>query len=85
MTKSWEKGKSVKVFARRPSQCIYRMIQDFLTHGISLYMIFVHGFRPILIFWFFCPYWRWWGYAAINVQLPCIFGGRNNNVLDKFW
>ena len=27
-----------------PSQCIYRMIQGFLTHGILLCMVFAHGF-----------------------------------------
>ena len=25
------------------------------------------------------------GYVAINAQLPCIYGGRNNNVLDQLW
>ena len=24
------------------------------------------------------------GYVAINVHLPCIYEGRNNNVLDQF-
>ena len=77
-----------------PSQCIYRVIQYFLSHGndpwffivhgILLCMVFVHGFLPFLILRFFCPFYREWGYVAINSQLPCIYGGRNNNVLDQF-
>ena len=73
------------MFVGRPSHCIYRIIQDFLTHGILLCMVFVHGFGPILILGFFCPFWREWGYAAINSHIHCIYGARNNNVLDQFW
>ena len=30
-------------------------------------------------------FWREWGYVTRNDQLPYIYGGRNNNVLDHFW
>ena len=73
------------MFVGRPSQCIYRMFQGFLNHGILLWMLFVHGFWPIIILRFFGPFWRDWCYVTINAQLPCIYGGRNNNVLDHFW
>ena len=36
-------------------------------------------------FMVFGPFWREWGYVTINAQLPCIYGGRNNNILDHFW
>ena len=42
-------------------------------------------FGPILILGFFGPFWREWGYVAINAHLPCIYEGMNNNVLDQFW
>ena len=42
--KFMELPKSVGMFVGGPSQCIYRMIQGFLTHGILLCMVFVHGF-----------------------------------------
>ena len=72
----------------RPSQCIYRMIQDFLTHGIEPWFFIVHGIYP----WFwthshfrlFCPCENG-GYVAINSHLPCICEGRNYDVLDQFW
>ena len=48
-------------------------------------MVFVHGFGPVLILGIFGPFWENGGYIAINSQLPCIYGGRNNNVLDQFW
>ena len=47
-------------------------------------MAFIHGFLPILILGFFGPFWENGGYVAINAQLPCIYGGRNNDVLDQF-
>ena len=72
------------MFVGRHSQCIYRMIQGLLTHGILLCMVFVHGFWPILILWLFCSFWREWGYVTINAWLPCIYGGRNNNFLKHF-
>ena len=73
----------------RPSQCIYRMIQDFLTHGNDPWYFIVHGIYP----WFFThshfsflgPFWREWGYVTLNAQLSCIYGRRNNNVLDHLW
>ena len=34
---------------------------------------------------FFVLFWRETGYAAINAQLPYIYGGMNNNVFDQFW
>ena len=55
-----------------------------MTHGILLCMVFVHGFSPILILGFFCPFLREWAYIAINARLPCIYEGRNNDVLDQF-
>ena len=39
-----KKNESSKVVMGRPSQCIYRVIQGFLTHGILLCIVFVHGF-----------------------------------------
>ena len=39
-----------QVFWGSPSQCIYRIVQGFLTHGILLSMVFINGFLPILIF-----------------------------------
>ena len=56
-----------------------------MAHGILLCMEFFHGFLPILILGFFGPFWREWGYVAINAQLHYIYGGRNNNVLNHFW
>ena len=56
-----------------------------LVHGFSLCMVFVRGFLPIIILGFFGPFWEDGGYVAINAQLPCIYGGRNNEVLDQFW
>ena len=73
-----------KVVVGRPSQCIYKMIQYFLAHGIDPWFFIVHGFLPILILGFFGPFWENGGYVAINAQLPCIYGGRNNDVLDQF-
>ena len=61
------------------------IIQVFLTHGILLCMVFIHGFLPILILGFFGPFWENGDYVAINAQLPCIYEGRNNDVLDEFW
>ena len=72
------------MFVGRPSQCFYSMIQDSLTHGILMCMVFVHGFWPILILGLFGLLWREWGYVAINAHLPCIYEGRNNHVLDQF-
>ena len=45
-----EKLKSPGMLVGRPSQCIYRMVQGFLTHGILLSIVFIYGFWPILIF-----------------------------------
>ena len=80
-------GKSVAMqdsgmFVGRPSQCIYRVIQGFLTHGILLCMVFVHGFLPIFILGFFSPFWDNQGYVSINSHLLCIYEGRNSDVLD---
>ena len=47
----------LKVFVVRPSQCIYRMVQGFFTHGILFSMVFICGFLPILIFRVFDPFW----------------------------
>ena len=33
---------------------------------------------------FFGNFWREWVYVTINAQLLCIYGGRNNNVLNQF-
>ena len=41
-------------------------------------------FDPFSFLGFFGPFWREWSYVAISTQLPCIYGGRNNNVLDHF-
>ena len=49
----------------------------------------MHGICPW--FWthshfrFFGPFWENGGYVAINAQLPCIYGGKNNDFLDQFW
>ena len=51
----------------------------FIVHGIYPWF-FTHSHFKI-----FGPFWREWGYVTINYQLPCIYGGRNNNVLDHFW
>ena len=77
------------MFVRRPSQCIYRMIQDFLTHGIDPWFFIVYGIYPWFFthyhFRFFLSFFGEWDYVAIDSQLPCIYGGRNNDVLDQFW
>ena len=46
-------------------------------------MVFVHGFGPILILGVFSTFWENGGYVAINSHLPCIYEGRNNDVLEK--
>ena len=44
------------MFGGRPSQCIYRMIQGFLTHGNDPWYFIVHGICP----WFFThSHFRW--------------------------
>ena len=65
------------------------MIQGFLTHGIDPWFFILYGIYP----WFFTHshlvfflfFLREWGYVARNVELPRIYGGMNNNVLDHFW
>ena len=47
-------------------------------------MVFVHGFFPILILGFLCPFIREQGYVAINALIACIYEGMNNCVLDQF-
>ena len=42
-------------------------------------------FYPFSFYGFFGPFWENGGCVAINVELPCIYGGRNNDVLDQFW
>ena len=83
-----EKVQESKVIVGRPSQCIYRMIQGFLTHGIEPWFFIVYGIYPwlltLLILGFFYPFWVNGGYVEINSELPCIFGGSNNGVLEKF-
>ena len=53
-----------KVLVGRPSQCIYRMIQDFLAHGIDPWFFIVYGIYPWVlthslfrIFWSFLGEW----------------------------
>ena len=41
-------------------------------------------FYPFSFLGFFCPFWENVGYVAINSHIPCIYGGRNNDVLDQF-
>ena len=85
-TKSSRKCKEYKnVVVGRPSQCIYRMIQGFLTHGILLCMVFIYGFLPILIF---RGFWSFLERVGIN-QNKCSTSlhllGRNNRVLEHIW
>ena len=47
-------------------------------------MVFVHGFFPILILGFICPFITERGYVAINALIACIYEGMNNGVLDQF-
>ena len=87
---TWSKvwPKISKVFVGRPSLCIYRMIQKFVSHGIDPWFYVVYGISP----WFFthsnfrgfCHFLRWWGFVAINSHLPYIYEGRNNDYLDQF-
>ena len=78
-----------KVFVGRPSQCIYRMIQDFLTHGIAPWFFIVYGIYPWFLthshFRIFFPFWENGAYVSINDQLLYIYKGRNNDVLSQFW
>ena len=53
-------------------------------------MLFYYAWYLSMVFYssnfrFFGPFWREWGYVTINAQLPFIYGGRNNNVLDHIW
>ena len=43
-------------------------------------MFFDHSHFRFFLF----PFLREWGYASIYAQIPCIYGGRNNNLLDQF-
>ena len=80
-----EKVHECKVVVGRRSQCIHRMIQNFLSHGIRPLFFIVYGFLPILILGFFGPFWENGGYCVINSQLPNIYGEMNNDILDQFW
>ena len=78
----------LKVVVGRPSQCIYRVFQDFVSHGNDPWYFIVHGICPwflthshFRVFWSFL---REWGYVAIHSHLPRIYGGRINDVLDQF-
>ena len=66
------------MFLRRPSECIYKMIRDFITHGICPWFLTHSHFS------FFFPFWENGDYVAINAILLCIYGGKNNDVLDQF-
>ena len=55
MVENWEKGekfleckddRKFKIVVGIPSQCIYRMIQGFLTHGNDPWYCIVHGICP---------------------------------------
>ena len=48
-------------------------------------MVFVHSLFPILILGFFCPFFREWGYVAINALIHCIYEGSNNAVFRPIW
>ena len=61
------------------------MVQGFLTHGILLYMVFIYGFLPILIF---RDFWSFSDRVEINhnkCSTSLHLWGRNNNVLDHIW
>ena len=65
------------------------MFQGFIAYGNDPLYFIVHGICPwfftILILVYFFSFWRECGYVSINAQLPCIYGGRNTNILDQFW
>ena len=48
----------------------------------------MHGIFPWFMthshFRVFVPFWENGGYVTINSHLSCIYGGRNNHVLDQF-
>ena len=68
-----------------PSQCIYRMIQGFLTHGILLSMVFIYGFLSILIFRVFWSFLEKVGINHNKCSTSLHLWGRDNNVLDHIW
>ena len=73
------------MFVVRPSQCIYRMVQGFLTHGILLCMVFIYGFLPILIFRVFLSFLQRVGINHNKCSTSLHLWRRNNNVLDYIW
>ena len=75
----------LNVFLGRPSQCIYRMILGFLTHGILLCMVFIYGFWPILTFTIFLSFLERVGINHNKCSTSLHLWGRNNNVLDHIW
>ena len=84
----WQKSSGMwqkvwlKVFWGRPSQCIYRMDQDFLTHGILLSMAFIYGIFTLLIFRVFSSFLERVGINHNKCSSSLHLWGRNNNVLD---
>ena len=73
------------MFWGRPSQCIYKMVQGFLTHGILLCMVFIFGFLPIIIFRVFWSYLERVGINHNKCSTSLHLGGSNNNDLDHIW
>ena len=78
-----------KVFVLRPSQCIYRMVQGFWTHGNDRWYFIVHG----IYLWFFThSHFRVFLSFLERVRInhnkfstSLHLWGRNNNVLDHIW
>ena len=69
------------------SQCIYRVIQGFMTHVMDPWYFLVHGIYP----WFlthshFKVFFvkKEWGYVTINAQHQCFNGRMNNNDFNHF-
>ena len=62
------KRKWQNVFLGRPSQCIYRMVQGFLNHGIYLWFFYSFSFLGFLtLFWSGDK-------SQINAHIPFIYG-----------
>ena len=77
------------MFVGRPSQCISRMIQDFLTHGIDPWFFIVHGICPwfwthshFRVFWYFLGEW---GLCCNKFQTSMYLWGKEYDILDQFW
>ena len=65
------------------------MIQDLISHGIDPWFFIMYGTCPWFFthshFWGFWSFLGEWVYVPIITQFSCIYGGRNNNVLDHNW